>query len=159
MRSLIVLSLLCASAPLAAQGTATIDSGMTRQQVVAALGQPISTRSYAGHTYLLYRNGCEKTCGMSDLVVLDSDKVVDAIFRSPARHYSGTSSSPRMFTQAEARRGINAGAPLAVPAPNKPEPAAKNAEPTAKKPEPTAKKPAPTPAKPAPKKPPATDHR
>ena len=35
-----------------------------------------------GFTYLLYRNGCEKKCGMNDLVVLDSGKVVDAVFRS-----------------------------------------------------------------------------
>jgi len=38
---------------------------------------------------------------MSDLVVLDSDKVVDAVFRSSARRYSGTSSSPKMLTAAD----------------------------------------------------------
>lgn len=87
------------------QGAAVIDPGMTQAQVIAKLGEPMSTRSYEGHTYLLYKNGCERTCGMSDLVVLDSDKVVDAIFRSRARKYSGTSSSPRMITAADARRG------------------------------------------------------
>ncbi len=84
---------------------AVIDSGMTRAQVVAKLGEPMSARSYDGHTYLLYKNGCERSCGMSDLVVLDSDKVVDAIFRSSGRHYSGTSSSPKMIAMADVRRG------------------------------------------------------
>jgi hypothetical protein len=78
---------------------------MTRAQVVARLGEPLSSRSFENFTYLLYKNGCEKKCGMNDLVVLDSGKVVDAIFRSPARKYTGTSSSPRMIPQAEAKRG------------------------------------------------------
>src|SRR5690242_16741144 len=111
---------------LGAQGAVTIDPGMTRDQVVAKLGDPLSVRSYDGHTYLLYKNGCEKTCGMNDLVVLDSGKVVDAVFRAAGRKYSGTSSSPRMISEAEARRG-GGGAPLALPAgerktPRKPEP-------------------------------------
>ena len=76
------------------QGPATIDPGMTREQVVAKLGEPLSARTFDGHTYLLYRNGCEKKCGMNDLVVLDDGKVSDAIFRSPGRRYSGASSSP-----------------------------------------------------------------
>ena len=128
------------------QGPATIDPGMSRAQVVAKLGEPMSTRSYEGHTYLLYKNGCERSCGMSDLVVLDSDKVVDAIFRSRARKYSGTSSSPRMISVAEARRG-----------PEKTEPAMKVAEPA--KPEamekPAADKPAAKPTASQPKAAPA----
>jgi len=83
---------------------------MSREQVVAKLGEPLSTRTYDGHTYLLYRNGCEKKCGMNDLVVLDSGKVVDAVFRSPSRWYSGKSSSPRMISAAEARKGAPASA-------------------------------------------------
>jgi hypothetical protein len=120
-----------AAASLGAQGTVMIDPGMTREQVVAKLGEPLSVRSYDGHTYLLYKNGCEKTCGMSDLVMLDSGKVVDAVFRAQSRHYSGTSSSPRMISMAEAKRGIGSGAPLAIPAgdttakPAKPEKPAK----------------------------------
>lgn len=104
------------------QGPATIDSGMTREQVVAKLGEPLSVRSYEGHTYLLYRNGCEKKCGMNDLVVLDSGKVVDAVFRSRGRTYSGKSSSPRMISAVEARKGVGAPsspAPLKTP-PKKP---------------------------------------
>src|SRR6478752_7944511 len=94
------------TASLGAQSGATIDPGMTRAQVVAKLGEPLSARTYQGHTYLLYKNGCEKKCGMNDLVVLDSGKVIDAVFRSPNRKYSGTSSSPRMIPQAEARKGV-----------------------------------------------------
>ena len=93
-----------------AQSPTTIDPGMSREQVVAKLGEPLSTRIYDGHTYLLYRNGCEKKCGMNDLVVLDSGKVVDAVFRSPSRWYSGKSSSPRMISAAEARKGAPASA-------------------------------------------------
>jgi len=115
MRSMIAGLALCvaATSPLFGQKTAaTIDPGMSREQVVAKLGVPLSARSFNGFTYLLYRNGCEKKCGMNDLVVLDSGKVVDAVFRSPSRRYSGTSSSPRMINEAEAKRG--SGAPLKV---------------------------------------------
>lgn len=111
MRSLIAV-LAFAAAPvvsLAAQTPATIDPGMTKEEVVAKLGRPLSVREKDSHTYLFYRNGCEKKCGMNDLVVLDSGKVVDAVFRSADRKYSGTSSSPRMIGEAEARKGGNAG--------------------------------------------------
>jgi hypothetical protein len=113
MRIVIALAASIIAAPIAAQAPATIDPGMTRTQVVAKLGEPLSAREYQGHTYLLYKNGCEKKCGMNDLVVLDSGKVVDAVFRSRARHYSGTSSSPRMIPASDAKRG--AGAPLKTP--------------------------------------------
>jgi hypothetical protein len=114
-------AILCASAAKAQ--VATVDPGMTREQVIAKLGQPLSARTFEGHTYLLYKNGCEKTCGMNDLVVLDSNKVVDAVFRSPNRKYSGKSSSPVMITPLEARKGVGA--------PSKPSP-----PPTTKKPKP-----------------------
>src|SRR5207247_5743363 len=111
------------------QTSAVVDPGMTQAQVVERLGQPMSQRSFGSFTYLLYQNGCEKTCGMNDLVVLDSGKVVDAIFRSPARKYTGASSSPQMIPAAAARRGPDA--PLNLPA----EAAAKPAsEPKAVKP-------------------------
>lgn len=121
-RTRIGLSLLVlfAGSPLTAQtpGT-TIDPGMTREQVVAKLGEPLSSRGFQSFTYLFYRNGCEKKCGMNDIVVLDSGKVIDAVFRSPARHYSGMSSSPRMISQKEARRGTG-GAALKLPEPPPP---------------------------------------
>ena len=103
------------AAPTLHAQVVTIDPGMTATQVVAKLGQPLSTRSFHSFTYLFYRNGCEKKCGMNDIVTLDSGKVVDAVFRSPSRHYSGTSSSPRAIPAAQASKG-NPDAPLSVPA-------------------------------------------
>ena len=91
----------------------TIDPGMTRAQVIERLGKPATIRNYQGSTYLLYSNKCGKACGMQDLVILDHDVVVDAVFRSPNRHYTGTSSSPEA-TKANSRTQRNQ--PLAVPA-------------------------------------------
>jgi hypothetical protein len=105
-----------AAAQAAAQA-ATIAPGMSEAQVVATLGKPLSRRSYAGFTYLFYRNGCEKRCGMNDLVTLDSGMVIDAVFRAPGRRYTGTSSSPRAIPAAEASKA-KATAPLSVPAPS-----------------------------------------
>ena len=109
-RITMAVALLFPATLLAQTPAATVDPGMTRDQVVARLGDPISTRSFESFTYLLYKNGCEKKCGMNDLVVLDSGKVIDAVFRSPARHYSGTSSSPRMIPAPVARRSKTASA-------------------------------------------------
>jgi len=126
-----VITVLCISAisasAVGAQTASTIDPGMTREEVMAVIGQPVSTRSYQGFTYLLYKNGCEKKCGMNDLVVLDSGKVVDAVFRSKGRAYSGTSSSPKMISASEAKHGAANAAPLKVEqveqVPKKPSPA------------------------------------
>ena len=94
-RAMMFIAAIATAAPLAAQDAAVvIDPGMTRAEVVERLGKPLNERKSGEHVYLFYRNGCEKTCGMNDLVVLDDGKVSDAIFRSPGRHYSGTSSSP-----------------------------------------------------------------
>jgi hypothetical protein len=105
---------LALSAPAGAQA-ATIDPGMTRAQVVAKLGEPLSSRTYRNFTYLLYRNGCEKRCGMNDLVVLDSGNVIDAVFRAASRRYSGTSSSPTAISMNDARRIQSRTAALVVP--------------------------------------------
>jgi hypothetical protein len=113
-RWLIALSFVATSA--AAQGTAgTVDPGMTRAQVIERLGKPATVRNYQGSTYLMYSNNCGKTCGMQDIVILDHDVVVDAVFRSPNRHYTGTSSSPEA-TKANSRTQRNQS--LAVPAPS-----------------------------------------
>src|ERR1051325_4226945 len=118
---LVALALLALLAPAApAQSAREIDPGMTQEQVIERLGQPMGVRTYGSVTYLFYRNGCEKTCGMNDLVVLDSNKVIDAIFRAPARKYTGASSSPRAISAREARHGT-ADPPLAVPS-KKPKP-------------------------------------
>jgi hypothetical protein len=62
--------------------------------VIERLGKPATIRTYHGSTYLMYPNKCGKKCGIQDIVILDHDVVVDAVFRSPERHYTGTSSSP-----------------------------------------------------------------
>lgn len=92
-RCLFALTFVAGSA-LAQAPAATVDPGMTQKQVIEQLGKPAAIRSFQGTTYLLYSNKCGKSCGMQDLVILDHDSVVDALFRSPERHYSGTSSSP-----------------------------------------------------------------
>lgn len=112
-RALTFIAALALGTPLAAQdGAVVIDSGMTRAEVVERLGKPLNERKSGEHVYLFYRNGCEKSCGMNDLVVLDDGKVSDAIFRSPGRRYSGTSSSPAGVKPARSRvtEGGDAGA-------------------------------------------------
>jgi hypothetical protein len=101
MRRLITLLVLSAT-PLAAQPT--VAPGMTRAQVVEQLGAPAFERASGEATFLFYQNGCERRCGMHDVVVLEKGAVVDAIFRSAKRRYSGDSSSPRMIPAAEAMK-------------------------------------------------------
>lgn len=111
-RWLLVFSFVAATSQ-AQTAAGTIDPGMTQAQVIERLGKPATVRKYQGSTYLMYSNSCGKTCGMQDIVILDHDVVVDAVFRSPNRHYTGTSSSPEA-TRANSRTQRNQ--PLAVPA-------------------------------------------
>ena len=85
---------LSASAASAQVRVGTIDPGMTRAQVEERLGPPKVVRTSGAATYLFYANGCARSCGMDDLVVLEQDAVTDAVFRSPAHRYTGQSSSP-----------------------------------------------------------------
>jgi hypothetical protein len=110
-RWLLALSFVAATAH-AQTGAGTIDPGMTRAQVIERLGKPATVRTYQGSTYLMYSNKCGKKCGMQDIVILDHDVVVDAVFRSPDRHYTGASSSPDA-TKPNSRSQRNQ--PLAVP--------------------------------------------
>ena len=111
MRLLIALTLLLYATIAGAQGTGTISPGMSRAKVVAALGAPTTERTVAEFRYLFYRNSCGKECGMNDLVILRNDAVVDAIFRSASRHYTGTSSSPAPISAKDAaERAPSAGA-------------------------------------------------
>jgi hypothetical protein len=104
-RLFVVLALVLVAAPLNGQGASkTIAPGMSRANVIAVLGEPATVRSAAEFTYLFYQNSCGKECGMNDLVVLRGDSVVDAIFRSPSRHYSGKSSSPAPISPKDAAR-------------------------------------------------------
>ena len=87
----------------------TIDPGMSRAQVVERLGKPAASSARGQFTYLFYNNGeIEKQVGTSDIVILENDKVIDAIFRTSVRTYSGTSSSPRALTPEEAAKGRGA---------------------------------------------------
>ena len=115
MRARLIAVLLAAPVALAAQATGTISPNMNQKQVVAALGAPATVRTVGDHTYLFYVNHCGRACGMNDLVVLRSDSVVDAIFRSPSRHYTGKSSSPAPLSGTTARRRASEPAPLSPP--------------------------------------------
>jgi hypothetical protein len=118
MRRLIALALFALSLPLGAQSTARVVSpGMSRAKVVSVLGKPATERTVAEFTYLFYLNSCGKQCGMNDLVVLRGDSVVDAIFRSPTRQYTGTSSSPAPISPAQAARQAGKPAPSSRIAP------------------------------------------
>ena len=111
MRLLIPLVLAVYTAVLPAQGIAMISPGMSRAKVAAALGAPSTERQVSEFRYLFYRNACGARCGMNDLVILKSDRVVDALFRSPTRRYTGTSSSPAAVSARDAaERAPSAGA-------------------------------------------------
>jgi len=84
-----------ADEPYNSPDTGTIAPGMSEKDVEALWGAPAALRRAGAYTYLLYPNGCEHSCGTEDLVILESDKVVDAVLRWPGHGYSGQSSSPR----------------------------------------------------------------
>ena len=123
MRRVIVLStaLLIAIAAAGVQGAAaqSIDPGMTKSQVIERLGAPAAERTSGAYTYLFYQNGREYSVGMSDLVILQNNAVVDAIFRSTARQYSGRSSSPEGVMPANSAAS---GERLAMPVSNNAQP-------------------------------------
>lgn len=76
------------------EDTGTVAPGMAERDVYALWGAPVAVRRMGDYTYLYFRNGCEKTCGTMDLVILQTGQVVDAIVRWPGHGYSGQSSSP-----------------------------------------------------------------
>ena len=116
-RSLAFALLLLPASVCAQQGAKTVAPGMTKSQVTNVLGEPATMRTANDYTYLFYLNTCGKRCGMNDLVVLHGDSVVDAIFRSPTRHYSGVSSSPTAIPPNVARHAKPgaAGEPMKMP--------------------------------------------
>jgi len=121
MRRLLILALLCAPAAcLSQQKDKTVSPGMSEAQVVNALGQPATKRSVGERTYMFYANSCGRNCGMNDLVILSRDSVVDAIFRSPDRHYTGTSSSPESVSAKAAAKSTPSSAPMRMKPPAKP---------------------------------------
>src|SRR5690242_21924463 len=105
LRPSLALALLCAiAAPSAAQAPRSIDPGMSEAKVVERLGAADASRSAGDFKYLFYHNSCIKQCGMDDVVILQKDSVVDAMFRSSDRAYSGKSSSPRAIPAEVASR-------------------------------------------------------
>jgi hypothetical protein len=105
--TLALLTALAPPATAAAQGAATpvaIDSGMTREQVIERFGRPATERTRDDVIFLFFTNGRERVVGMSDLVILEQGRVVDAILRHPARRYTGTSSSPTAISARDAVR-------------------------------------------------------
>ena len=90
------------TAGASAQEAKSIDPGMTQAQVAERLGAPAAVRTSGNFTYLFYKNNCVKQCGIDDLVILESDGVIDAVFRSPARRYTGVSSSPEAISATQA---------------------------------------------------------
>jgi len=120
MRKLLLLALLCFPAACLAQDKEkTVSPGMSEAQVVQSLGKPATRRAVGERTYLFYANSCGRSCGMNDLVVLARDSVVDAIFRSPDRHYTGTSSSPESVSAKKATRATPSTTPMRMKPPEK----------------------------------------
>lgn len=83
-----------ADLPFATSDTGTVAPGMNEAQVTALWGAPAGRRQDGAFIYLFFRNGCEYTCGMKDVVLLHNDSVVDALLRFPGHRYAGISSSP-----------------------------------------------------------------
>jgi len=83
-----------ADEPFTPVDTGTVSPGMSREQVISLWGVPVAERTQAEWTYLYFRNGCEHSCGMFDLVLLQGGQVVDAVVRGPGHNYAGESSSP-----------------------------------------------------------------
>ncbi|HTR21180.1 MAG TPA: hypothetical protein VMH88_10030 [Gemmatimonadales bacterium] len=80
--------------PYDSPDTGTIAPGMAERDVYSLWGPPMGVRKAGDFTYLHYPNGCERTCGTDDVVILQNGQVVDAIVRWPGHGYSGQSSSP-----------------------------------------------------------------
>ncbi len=121
MRQLLLVALLCTPAACLAQDKSkTVSPGMSESQVVNVLGQPATKRKNGDRTFLFYANSCGKSCGVNDLVILTRDSVSDAIFRSPDRHYTGTSSSPESVSAKAAAQSAPASAPVRMKPPARP---------------------------------------
>lgn len=86
--------------PYNSPDTGTIAPGMGEDAVIAQWGPPSARRHAATFTYLHYPNGCELTCGTTDIVILQDGQVVDAVVRWAGHGYSGQSSSPPGTTPA-----------------------------------------------------------
>jgi len=91
---------------------------MHERDIYALWGPPAAVRHLGEFTWLYFRNGCEYTCGLMDVVTLQNGLVVDAILRWPGHGYSGESSSPASTPPHGPRREAPApeqAAPAAAP--------------------------------------------
>ena len=95
--------------PFETSYTGTVQPGMSEAQVIEVWGQPVARREEGVYAYLHFRNGCEASCGMYDIVILEGDQVVDAVVRFSGHVYAGVSSSPPgrtpLFTPPDSVRG------------------------------------------------------
>jgi len=89
----LAFSLTALSAPTALSAQ-SIKPGQSEADVRAAWGEPLTVRKMGDYSYMFYTNGCLKTCGTYDVVILEKDQVIDAIVRAQGRSYEGVSSSP-----------------------------------------------------------------
>jgi hypothetical protein len=80
--------------PYVSDDTGTVAPGMSEREVYALWGAPLAVRRAGEYTYLFFKNGCEATCGIMDIVTLQNGNVVDAVVRWDGHRYSGESSSP-----------------------------------------------------------------
>jgi hypothetical protein len=101
--------------PYVSQDTGTIAPGMAERDVYSLWGAPAAVRRAAEHTYLYFHNGCEKTCGTMDLVILQNGQVIDAVVRWPGHGYSGESSSPPGRVPFPTRGGDTLSVPVPTP--------------------------------------------
>ena len=102
-----VAALLAAAAPAAAQ---TITPGMSSAQVQSILGAPVTTRQAGDWSYLYYLNGCAVRCGSDDVVFMQNDRAVTAVFRTGRRRFAG----PRADAALERTAGASEDARAAV---------------------------------------------
>ncbi len=94
---------LAVGSPAAAQ---TISQGMTTAQVRSALGDPVAVRTAGDWSYLYYLNGCAVRCGSDDVVFVQNDRVVAAVFRTARRRYTGPGAVAALERTAGDRGGI-----------------------------------------------------
>jgi len=80
--------------PYVSQDTGTVFPGMAERDVYSLWGAPAAVRHRGAFTFLFFQNGCEYSCGMMDVVTLESGRVIDAVLRWPGHNYAGQSTSP-----------------------------------------------------------------
>lgn len=88
-RSMLLAMAAVALAAGSASAQATIQPGMTTDQVRATFGDPATARAAGDWTYWYYHNGCPVRCGSDDVVFFQNDRVVAAVLRTARRRFAG----------------------------------------------------------------------